>query len=246
MLRFIFPAHICGQVAELPVIIAQRRFGIPCIQPINAHTALRALVPNRHVFYARTIFDHVAHSLQFGNKAIKGVRSGHGKLHILAHHAADGRLAGFAAEPIGIAFPFAVRFYDGEFVFPAEFIGNFADTLIVGGKVIAEHFAVYKGNRIGYDVVMQMSLVQMGGNGAFKAVCQKSARKLAADLMHLLRRSLTGCKALDNMVGQNALVSWHEPNALGFFHALTGSVRVTLKARHIQLVFGFVLILRIG
>ena len=93
---------------------------------------------------------------------------------------------------------------------------------------------------------MQMSLVQMGGNGAFKAVCQKSARKLAADLMHLLRRSLTGGKALDNVVRQNALVSWHEPNALGFFHALTGGVRVTLKSRHIQLVFGFVLILRIG
>ena len=93
---------------------------------------------------------------------------------------------------------------------------------------------------------MQMSLVQMGGNGAFKAVYQKAARKLAADLMHLLRRSLTGGKALDNVVRQNALISWHEPNALGFFHALTGSVRVTLKARHIQLVFGFVLILRIG
>ena len=196
---------------ELPVIIAQRRFGIPCIQPVNAHTALRALVPNRHVFYARTIFDHVAHTLQFGNKAIKGVSSGHGKLHILAHHAADGRLAGFAAEPIGIALPFAVGFNDGESVLPAKFIRDFSDAFIIGVEVIPEHSAVYKGNRIGYDVVMQMSLIQMGTDSAFKSVCQKSARKLAADLMHLLRRSLTGGKALDNVVRQNALVSWHKP-----------------------------------
>ena len=154
MLRFIFPAHIRGQVPELPVIIAQRRFGIPCIQPVNAHAALRTLVSNRHVFYVRTIFDHVAHSLQFGNKAIKGVSSGHGKLHILAHHAADGRLAGFAAEPIGIALPFAVGFNDGELVFPAKFIGNFADTLIVGGKVIAEHFAIHIGYRVHNHMIM--------------------------------------------------------------------------------------------
>ena len=162
------------------------------------------------------------------------------------HHAADGWLAGFAAEPIGIALPFAVSCYDREPVLPAEFIRDFSDAFIIGAEVIPKQSAVYKGNRIGYDVVMQMSLVQMGGNGAFKAVCQKSARKLAADLMHLLRRSLTGGKALDNVVRQNALVSWHEPNALGFFHALTGSVRVTMKSRHIQLVFGFVLILCIG
>lgn len=162
------------------------------------------------------------------------------------HHAADGWLAGFAAEPIGIALPFAVSCYDREPVLPAEFIRDFSDAFIIGAEVIPKHSAVYKGNRIGYDVVMQMSLVQIGGNGAFKAVYQKAARKLAADLMHLLRRSLTGGKALDNVVRQNALISWHEPNALGFFHALTGSVRVTMKARHIQLVFGFVLILRIG
>ena len=191
-------------------------------------------MPNRHVFYARTIFDHVAHSLQFGNKAIKGVSSGHGEFHILAHHAADGRLAGFAAEPIGIALPFAVGFNDGESVFPAEFIRDFSDAFVIGVEVVPEHSSVYKGNRIGYDVVMQMSLVQMGGNGAFKAVSQKAARKLAADLMHLLRRSLTGGKALDNVVRQNAAIIHRLIQAfLGAVHSATSISRSTIEACYI-------------
>ena len=196
---------------QFVVVLPQRCFRKARVEPVNAYISLSVFMAHGHVFHTRAIFDHVAHSLQFGNKAIKGVSSGHGKRHILAHHAADGRLAYFAAEPIGIALPFAVGFNDGEPVLPAEFIGNLADAFVIGVEVVPEHSAVYKGNRIGYDVVMQMSLVQMGGNGAFKAVSQKAARKLAADLMHLLRRSLTGGKALDNVVRQNALVSWHKP-----------------------------------
>ena len=81
---------------------------------------------------------------------------------------------------------------------------------------------------------MQMSLVQMGGNGAFKAVCQKSAGKLAADLMHLLRRSLTGGKALDNVVGQNtAIIHGLIQAFLGAVHSTASISRSTIETCYI-------------
>ena len=79
-----------------------------------------------------------------------------------------------------------------------------------------------------------MSLIQMGTDSAFKSVCQKAAGKLAADLMHLLRRSLTGGKALYNVVGQNrAIIHGLIQAFLGAVHSAASISRSTIETCYI-------------
>ena len=48
-------------------------------------------------------------------------------------------------------------------------------------------------------MVVQMSLVQMGTDGALKTVLQKPAGEFAADFVYLIGCCLTGLKTLNNI-----------------------------------------------
>ena len=77
------------------------------------------------MLHARAVLDRVAHVLQFENKTIKAVGGYNGLFHILANHAAYGGLAGLTAYPLGVGFPLAVCFDDGQAVLAAKFVGDF-------------------------------------------------------------------------------------------------------------------------
>ena len=90
-----------------------------------------------------------------------------------------------------------------------------------------------------------MPLVQVGADRTLKAVSQKSAGKLAANIMHLIRRGLAGLKALDNVIHHIAAVQRLAPPAFGCLHSFVGVLRNTVKAGHIQLMLSFILVLRV-
>ena len=115
--------------------------------------------------------------------------------------------------------------------------------LIVRFEIVAEHFAVHKGNRIDHNMVMQMSLVQMGGHRTLKPICQTASGKFAADLMHLVRAGFAGLKALNNMVADIAMSDVFMPAAFGCLHNQASVLRVAVKAGDIELVFRLILVL---
>ena len=80
--------------------------------------------------------------------------------------------------------------------------------------------AVRAGDRIDHDVIMGMGLVQMGPDDDLIIIAEQTPRKLAPDLMSLLRRDLAGGKGLDEMIAEDAarLAEF----LLGFPHDIKG------------------------
>ena len=210
---------------------------------VQPHKPLAVLVPNRHVLDAGTVLDLIAHLLQLADKIVKVGAFGKRHFHIGSDHTAQCRLALAAVAPFAIRDAASVCFYDRQPVLAAQVIGNPSYVLIVGFEIVAEHFAVHKGNRIDDYVVMQVSLVQMGGHRTLKPICQTASGKFTSDLMHLVRAGFAGLKALDNMVANIAVSYFLMPAAFGCLHNQAGILRVAVKAGDIELVFRLVLVL---
>lgn len=65
--------------------------------------------------------------------------------------------------------------------------------------------AVYAGHRINDNVIMRVGLVQMGPDDDLKIIAEQTPRKLAPDLMGLLRRDLSGRKGLNKVIAEDAV-----------------------------------------
>ena len=94
-------------------------------------------------------------------------------------------------------------------------------------------------------MVVQMSFVQMGTDGALKTVSQKPPGKFAADFVYLIGCCLAGLKTLNNMVAHIAAVQRLAPTPLCCLHKIRGVLRIAIKAGNIELVLGFIAVLRV-
>lgn len=94
-------------------------------------------------------------------------------------------------------------------------------------------------------MVMQMTFVQMGTDGTLKTVLQKPPGEFAADFVYLIGCCLTWLKALNNMVAHIAAVQRLAPTPLCCLHKIIGVLRVAVKAGDIELMLGFIAVLRV-
>ena len=94
-------------------------------------------------------------------------------------------------------------------------------------------------------MVVQMSFVQMGTDGTLKTILQKPPGKFAADFVYLIGCCLAGLKTLNNMVAHIAAVQRLAPTPLCCLHKIIGVLRVAVKAGNIELVLGFIAVLRV-
>ena len=147
--------------------------------------------------------------------------------------------------PLAVGFPVSIRFHNRQSIFAAQFIGNSSDPLVVSSKIIAEHPPIHKRNRVYDNMVVQMSFVQMGTDGTLKTVSQKPPGEFAADFVYLIGCCLTGLEALNNMVAHIAAVQRFAPTPLCCLHKIIGVLRVAVKAGNIELVLGFIAVLRV-
>ena len=171
----IFLLHFGRKFFQLREKLSQFRFGKLQRNTVQPHKPFAVLVPNRHVLDAGTVLDLIAHLLQPADKIVKVGAFDKRHFHISFDHTAQCRLALAAAAPLAIRDTASVRFYDRQPVLPAQVIGNLPYALIVGFEIVAEHFAVHKGNRIDHNMVMQMPLVQMGGHRTLKPIRQTAS-----------------------------------------------------------------------
>jgi len=155
--------------------LSQFRFGKLRRNTVQPHKPFTVLVPNRHVLDAGTVLDLIAHPLQLADKIVKVGAFSKRHFHIRFDHTAQCRFSLAAVAPFAIRDTATVRFYDRQLVLPTQVIGNLPYALIVGFEIVAEHFAVRKGNRIDHNMVMQMPLVQMGGHRTLKPICQTAS-----------------------------------------------------------------------
>ena len=94
-------------------------------------------------------------------------------------------------------------------------------------------------------MVVQMSFVQMGTDGTLKTVSQKPPGEFAANFVYLIGCCLTGLEALNNMVAHIAAVQRFAPTPLCCLHKIIGVLRVAVKAGNIELMLGFIAVLRV-
>ena len=73
--------------------------------------------------------------------------------------------------------------------------------MVVGVKVVAEHFAIRIGYRIDDYMIVQVAFVQMGADRTLKPIRKKPPCKFTANLVYLVGRGFTGRKTLNNMIG---------------------------------------------
>ena len=109
-------------------------------------------------------------------------------------------LAAFLGLPFAVVFAFALRVYHGQPMLLANSVRSSTDTLIVVFHGVPVHEAVYKGNAVENDVVVQMLFVQMCSNNDLITLPQKPLGKFHANSVGLLRCDLAGGKGLDNMI----------------------------------------------
>lgn len=83
-------------------------------------------------------------------------------------------------------------------------------------------------------MVMQMTFVQMGTDGALKTVFQKSPGKFAADFVYLIGCRLAGLKDLNNVVAHIAAVQRLAPTPLCCLHKIIGVLRVAIATNGIM------------
>ena len=200
---------------QLAVILPQRCLGKARVEPVNADISLGVFMAHSHVFHTRAVFDRVAHVLQFRDKAIKAVGGSNSLFHIFAYHTTNGRLAGLPAQPFVIRFSLAVRFDDGQPILSAKFIRYLSDSVVVGVKVVAEHFSVRIGYRIDDYMIVQVAFVQMGADRTLKPIRKKPLCKFTANLVYLVGRGFTGAETLYDVVGQNSLIRGLLPQSFG-------------------------------
>ena len=106
--------------------------------------------------------------------------------------------------------------------------------MVVGVKVVAEHFAIRIGYRIDDYMIVQVAFVQMGADRTLKPIRKKPPCKFTANLMYLVGRGFTGAETLDDVVGQNiTLIHRLIPAFLCAVHSAVSSGRVTSEPRHI-------------
>ena len=110
--------------------------------------------------------------------------------------------------------------------------------MVVGVKVVAEHFSVRIGYRIDDYMIVQVAFVQMGADRTLKPIRKKPPCKFTANFMYFVRACFTGAETLDNMIGQNSFVHRFAPCALCLLHNRAGIFRITTKACNIQLTLG--------
>ena len=171
----IFLLHFWRKFFQLREKRSQFRLGKLRRNTVQPHKPFAVLVPNCHVLDAGTVLDLIAHLLQLADKIVKVGAFGKRHFHIGFDHTAQCRLALAAVAPFAIRDAASVRFYDRQLILPAQVVGNLSYALIVGFEIVAEHFAVHKGNRIDHNMVMQMPLVQMGGHRTLKPICQTAS-----------------------------------------------------------------------
>ena len=94
-----------------------------------------------------------------------------------------------------------------------------------------------------FSMAMKMLLIQMSADGAFKPLCKKTAGKFTADLKALFWRHLFGGETLDNVITEHTTVFRFLPSAFSGLHGRKSSGRITVESGHIQLIFGFFVVL---
>ena len=87
--------------------------------------------------------------------------------------------------------------------------------MVVGVKVVAEHFSVRIGYRIDDYMIVQVSFVQMGADRTLKPIRKKPPCKFTANLVYLIGRGFTGAETLNDVVGQNSLIRGLLPQSFG-------------------------------
>ncbi len=132
---------------------------------------------------------------------------------------------------------------DLQLVLTAQVIGDLPDAPVVIPELIAKHFAIYKCNRIEYDMIMQMGFIQMGADRHFVSFSQKPSGKFTSDFMCLLRSYLSGFERLNHMIGQHMALAIFAPSFPGGVHRVAGIGRITVESCHVQLMLGFIPVL---
>ena len=87
--------------------------------------------------------------------------------------------------------------------------------MVVGVKVVAEHFSVRIGYRIDDYMIAQVAFVQMGADRTLKPIRKKPPCKFTANLVYLVGRGFTGAETLNDVVGQNSLIRGLLPQSFG-------------------------------
>ena len=108
-----------------------------------------------------------------------------------------------------------IRFDYGQPILSAKFIRYLSDSVVVGVKVVAEHFAIRIGYRIDDYMIVQVAFVQMGADRTLKPIRKKPPCKFTANLVYLVGRGFTGAETLNDVVGQNSLIRGLLPQSFG-------------------------------
>ena len=137
-------------------------------------------------------------------------------INVGADDTAHGRLSSLLRLPLGIMLSLALRRDDGQSILPAEFIRGAAHIVVVALRAGVVFVAVDAGNGIDHQMIVQMVLIQMGAHDNFKVIPEQTPRKFFPDLMRLLRRDLSRCKGLNEVVAEDA-ARFPKP-LLGFRH----------------------------
>ena len=129
-----------------------------------------------------------------------------------------------------VGFPRLRLFDHRQTVFPTQCIRRLPHGFIIlAGTVIFA--AIYEGNRVQDEVVMQMiGVIQMRSNDHLIAVSPKPLRQLHADFVGDLRRSLARREALIPVIGHGAIL--FAVLLLYSQHFLAGSAGKAVDARH--------------
>ena len=170
--------------------------------------------------------DPIPHILKVLIEVIERLRKLNGPVYVGVHDIVDGRMRRvfpMVLFRVGTCPPFHRFLYHGEMVLFAERIRQLADAVVILRIRLMVFMTVYAGDRIYYQVVVDMGFIHMGGNHNFKIVTKKFLGKLYSNFMGLLRCDLTGCERLLHVISLSAIP--FSEALLCHYHVLTNLLR---------------------